>query len=99
MITTLAGVGLATVFGAMVAWTNDLPVSTMVLATSPGGIAEMSLTAKVLQLGVPVVTVFHVTRLVFMLVCYGPFYQFLATRHGWPVAGATTGSKQSKANA
>lgn len=88
VVTSLAGIALATVFGAMVAWTNNLPVSTMVLATSPGGIAEMSLTAKVLQLGVPVVTVFHVTRLVFMLVCYSPFYLFLAGRFGWPSAGA-----------
>jgi uncharacterized membrane protein AbrB (regulator of aidB expression) len=30
--------------------------------------AEMSITAKVLQLGVPLVTAFHVTRLVVLLV-------------------------------
>lgn len=86
IVTTLAGIGLATVFGAVVAWSNDLAISTMVLATSPGGIAEMSLTARVLQLGVPVVTVFHVTRLVFMLLCYGPLYPVLARWFGWAAA-------------
>ena len=39
----------------------------MLLGTSPGGMAEMSITAKVLQLGVPVVTAFHVTRYVAVL--------------------------------
>ncbi|MGK5044974.1 AbrB family transcriptional regulator [Janthinobacterium sp. GB4P2] len=32
------------------------------LATSPGGIAEMSLTAKTLHLGLPIVTAFHVAH-------------------------------------
>ena len=33
------------------------------LAVSPGGMAEMSITAKVLHLGVPVVSAFHVVRI------------------------------------
>ena len=41
--------------------------ATLVLGTAPGGIAEMCITAKVLQLGVPLVTAFHVTRLVVLL--------------------------------
>lgn len=41
--------------------------ATLLLATSPGGIAEMAITAKVLQLGVPVVTTFHVVRYVAVL--------------------------------
>ncbi|MFI4925940.1 MAG: AbrB family transcriptional regulator, partial [Vicinamibacteria bacterium] len=41
--------------------------ATMVLGNAPGGIAEMCITAKVLQLGVPMVTAFHVTRLCVLL--------------------------------
>ena len=38
---------------------------------APGGIAEMCITAKVLQLGVPLVTAFHVTRVVVLLLVHG----------------------------
>jgi membrane AbrB-like protein len=44
-----------------------LMAATLVLGNAPGGIAEMCITAKVLQLGVPLVTAFHVTRLVVLL--------------------------------
>jgi uncharacterized membrane protein AbrB (regulator of aidB expression) len=47
----------------------------MVLATSPGGIAEMALTARVLHLGVPVVTAFHVARMVAVVLGIGPLYR------------------------
>jgi uncharacterized membrane protein AbrB (regulator of aidB expression) len=55
-------------------------LATMVLGTSPGGIAEMAITAKVLQLGVPVVTAFQVCRLVAVLVLAEPLNQWSATR-------------------
>ncbi|RYF71522.1 MAG: AbrB family transcriptional regulator, partial [Comamonadaceae bacterium] len=51
--------------------------ATMVLGTSPGGIAEMAITAKVLQLGVPVVTAFQVCRLVAVLLLTGPLFRWL----------------------
>ena len=41
----------------------------------------MSITAKVLQLGVPLVTAFHVTRLVVVLLLTGPV--FAAWRAAW----------------
>ncbi len=63
---------------ALFAWACALPWATMVLGTSPGGIAEMAITAKVLQLGVPVVTAFQVCRLVAVLVLVEPLY-----RRGW----------------
>lgn len=59
---------------------TGLPFATMVLATSPGGIAEMSLTAKNLQLGVPVVTAFHVMRLVAMLLLMSAVYRVVESR-------------------
>ena len=56
---------------------TGLHPATLILGTSPGGIAEMSITAKVLQLGVPVVTAFQVCRLVAVLLIVGPMYGWL----------------------
>jgi len=50
----------------------------MVLATAPGGIAEMCITAKVLQLGVPFVTAAHVTRVFLLILSTGPLYRAAA---------------------
>lgn len=82
IVATLVGIGIASLFGALLAKLVGLPVATLVLATSPGGIAEMSLTAKVLQLGVPVVTAFQVARMIGMVLTVGPIYRFLIRR--WP---------------
>lgn len=56
---------------------TGLPWVTLVLGTSPGGIAEMAITAKVLQLGVPVVTAFQVCRLIAVLLLVAPLYRRL----------------------
>ena len=50
------------------------------LGTSPGGVAEMCVTAKVLQLGVPVVTAFHVTRYLAVLLCSPLLFRWLERR-------------------
>jgi membrane AbrB-like protein len=81
----LASVALGTVvmvvlcvgFAMLLSWATGLHWATMVLGTSPGGIAEMAITAKVLQLGVPVVTAFQVCRLVAILVLVEPLYHWL----------------------
>jgi uncharacterized protein len=54
---------------------TGLHPATMILGTAPGGIAEMSITAKVLQLGVPMVTAFQVCRLVAVLVLAEPVFR------------------------
>ena len=54
--------------------------ATLILGTSPGGIAEMAITAKVLQLGVPVVTAFQVCRLVAVLLLVEPLYRWALLR-------------------
>jgi len=55
---------------AVLLWSyTGLPLATLVAATAPGGLAEMSITAKVLNLGVPIVTAFHVMR-VFMITLF-----------------------------
>jgi uncharacterized protein len=56
---------------------TGLHPATMVLGTAPGGIAEMSITAKVLHLGVPVVTAFQACRLVAVLLLAEPLYRRL----------------------
>lgn len=70
---------LAFTFGYVLFLLSDIPFPTLVLGTSPGGIAEMAITAKVLMLGVPVVTSFHVVRMVFILLVTAPIYKVLNT--------------------
>ncbi len=80
----LASVTLATVamivLCASSAWLLAIATqqhwTTVMLGTSPGGIAEMAITAKVLQLGVPLVTAFHVTRLAAVLLLVEPMYRW-----------------------
>ena len=73
---TLVMVLLCGGFAALLAWTTGLHPATLVLGTSPGGIAEMAITAKVLQLGVPVVTAFQVCRLVAVLILVEPLFKW-----------------------
>jgi uncharacterized protein len=54
---------------------GGVAVPTMVLATAPGGMAEMCITAKVLQLGVPLVTAAHVTRVLILVTSTGPLFR------------------------
>jgi membrane AbrB-like protein len=75
---------ISVIFGLGLAWLLDRPWPTMVLATAPGGVAEMSITAKVLRLGVPIVTAFHVVRMVMLVTLTAPMYRLartLAARH------------------
>lgn len=72
--TALALVLFALVGVALSYW-SGIPLPTLILASAPGGIGEMGITAKVLQLGVPLVTAFHVTRLVFLMTTVVPFFR------------------------
>jgi membrane AbrB-like protein len=58
----------------------------MILATAPGGIAEMSITARTLQLGVALVTAAHVTRVLIILMFTHPLYRYLLRRNTTPRA-------------
>jgi len=77
---TLAMITASAGFAWVLAQLAGLHPATVLLGTSPGGIAEMSITAKVLQLGVPVVTAFHVTRYVAVLTLTARFYRWEAAR-------------------
>lgn len=74
---TAAMLLVSALFGWLMApWVGQHP-ATMILGTVPGGITEMAITAKVLQLGVPVVTAFQVCRLVAVLLLAAPLWQWL----------------------
>lgn len=77
---TLAMIVLSAGFAWLLARLVGLHPATVLLATSPGGIAEMCITAKVLQFGVPVVTAFHVVRYVAVLLLTGPLFRWMARR-------------------
>jgi membrane AbrB-like protein len=81
MISVLLAMGLSALFGAGMAYAAGLHPATLVLGTAPGGIAEMCITAKVLRLGVPLVTAFHVARVVVILLATVPV--FARVRRRW----------------
>ena len=75
----LASVAVAMVLSTLVALAlaqaAGVSFPSLVLAVAPGGIAEMSITAKVLQLGVPIVTAAHVTRVIVLVSATWPMYR------------------------
>jgi len=71
----LAAIALSTGAAVLLAMLTGLHPATVVLGMAPGGIAEMCITAKVLQLGVPLVTAFHVTRVVVLLLLTAPLFE------------------------
>lgn len=72
---------LMMLFSAGMAWglaaAANIYVPSMILACAPGGIAEMSITARTLQLGVALVTAAHVTRVLIILSLTLPIYKLL----------------------
>jgi len=80
VISVGAAMALSAVFGIAMAAATGVHPATLVLATAPGGIAEMSITAKVLELGVPLVTAFHVSRVIVLLTCTAPLFAWLRRR-------------------
>lgn len=94
-VTVLLAMILAALFGALLAWAMPAHIATMILAMAPGGVAEMSITAKVLQLGVPVVTAFHVARMVLLVSVTGLLYQWA---NNWHSARRERMSEQRKRN-
>lgn len=71
----VAAMALSTLIAYVLAQLNGVGFPSLVLAVAPGGIAEMCITAKVLQLGVPIVTAAHVTRVVVLVSATAPIYR------------------------
>ncbi len=82
-VAALAGalsIALAFAAALLLAALAPVPLATLALATAPGGVAEMCITAKVLQLGVPLVTACHVLRVVVLTLGAQPAYAWFARR-------------------
>jgi uncharacterized protein len=80
LLAMLASAGCAWGLAVM----GSVPVPTMVLASAPGGMAEMCVTAKVLQLGVPLVTAAHVTRVMILVTTTAPTFRLARRlRRAW----------------
>ena len=68
---------LSLAMGLVIAALTVQRMATMVLATAPGGLSEMCITAKILGLGVPLVTSFQVARLAIVVTCSLPAWRLL----------------------
>jgi len=72
---TVLYLAASAIFGAWLAQASGLATATAILATTPGGIGEMAITAKVLRLGAPIVTVFHGLRLALVVLVIGVLFR------------------------
>ena len=60
-------VAICALTGALISMLLGLPFETMVIASAPGGVTEMALTAKVLHADVSLITAFHLTRILIIV--------------------------------
>lgn len=74
---SLSAIAIVAMIGISVSQFSELPLPTIWLGMAPGGLAEMAITAKVLMLGVPMVTAFQVSRMAFVVVVTGLIYERL----------------------
>jgi membrane AbrB-like protein len=73
-LAALLSIALSFAFAGALATLTAVPLGTLSLATAPGGIAEMCLTAQMLQLGVPLITACHVLRVAVLTLGAGPAF-------------------------
>lgn len=82
---------LAVAIGLLISCGSGVYVGGGLLVAAPGGIAEMSLTAKILRIGVAFVTAGHVMRYLIVVVFTVPAYHLIARKTKSPaVAGPGT---------
>ena len=74
---TLLMLVLAASVGTLLAWGASVYLGSGLLAAAPGGIAEMSITAKVLRIGVAFVTAAHVVRYIVVVFLTVPVFRLL----------------------
>ena len=65
----------------LMAWLFHEPLGAMILGTAPGGVAEMSLTGKVLGMDVALIVTLHVTRIFLVTVLTPPAFRLLHHRN------------------
>ena len=78
-VSSLLMIALCTLMGLGFAWATGQSWQVMVLATAPGSVTEMALTAKIIQEGLAVVTAFHVLR-IFIILPFAPLIVGLSAR-------------------
>lgn len=71
ILTSLLLVGLCAAMGVVLTYLTGQPWQVMILATAPGSVTEMALTAKILQEGLALVTAFHLVR-IFIILPFAP---------------------------
>lgn len=74
-IFNVLALALSIVFALLLIRVSHADEQILILGFSPGGIAEMSLTAKALGLAVPIVVAFQLSRLIFVILTTHYFYQ------------------------
>ena len=74
-VATVSSMLLAGAFAWLLWQVAGIHPATGVLAVAPGGIAEMCITAKIMQLGVTVVTAFHVAPVALLVLFSGLVYR------------------------
>ncbi|MDF0596292.1 AbrB family transcriptional regulator [Psychromarinibacter halotolerans] len=76
---TVGGTVFLILFNVVLSWgvavATGLDFQTLALATSPGGVAEMSITATALHLLAPMVTAFHLVRILIIVLMSAPLYR------------------------
>jgi membrane AbrB-like protein len=82
LVTTVLLSVLLAVLALGLAWPSGLPPAAAILGMAPGGMPEMTITAKALEVGVPLVLGFHLVRQVACNLLVGPTWT-LARRLGW----------------
>lgn len=71
IVSTMLFVGGSALIAVVLSLFIDMPWEMTVLATAPGGVTEMALTAKFLHMDVALITAFHIVR-IFIVVPLGP---------------------------
>ena len=85
---TVVMMAASVLLALLIADRTGMPGAALIAAAAPGGLAEMSLTAAVLNLGVPLVTAYHIVRIVLIT---------LFTLPAWHIAERYLPARQERA--
>jgi membrane AbrB-like protein len=78
VLSTLVVSVLTALAALLLAWASGLPPAAVLLGMAPGGMPEMTITAKALEVGVPLVLGFHLVRQLACNLLVGPFWKLFA---------------------
>jgi membrane AbrB-like protein len=76
-IATVLMLAVSGALSLLIARATGLSVWSIVAASAPGGLAEMSVTAQVLGLGVPIVTAYHIVRIFMITLITLPMFRLM----------------------